>query len=172
MTSPRFEILYHHKNIQREQSRVVTKDVLGTAFLLGQSYFLDACLLVMCILSRVVYRIGIFRSVLVRISRYLPYRYQRKSRSVHVGIIFFGGNPFFPQKGGTGPLFEKKGGTGPLFDKASPPFAEKRSSLQISNTDRKYRPPSKSDTGKIPIPKKLLVTPWFITLVLSHITKI
>jgi hypothetical protein len=45
---------------------------------------------------------------------------------------FFGGNPFFPQKGGNGPLFEEKGGTSPLFDTASPPFAEKRSSRQIS----------------------------------------
>jgi hypothetical protein len=54
MTSPRFEFLYRHKNIQCGQSRVVTKDVIGTAFLLGQSYFLDACLLVMCALSHIV----------------------------------------------------------------------------------------------------------------------
>ncbi len=101
------------------------------------------------------YRIGIFRSVSVGISWYLPYQYQRKS------YIFFGENPFFPQKGGTGSLFEEKGGTGPLFDTASPPFAEKRKSRQISHTDRKYRPPSKSDNGKIPIAKKLLVTPWY-----------
>ncbi len=74
---------------------------------------------------------------------------------------FFGGNPLFPQKGALAPFLRKKGGTGPLFDTASPPFVEKRSSRQISNTDRKYQPPSKSDTGKITIPKKLLVTPWF-----------
>ncbi len=79
-----------------------------------------------------------------------------------------GGKPYFPQKGGTGFLLEEKGCTSPLFDTASPPFAEKRSSRQISNTDRKYRPPNKSDTGKIPIPKKLLVTPWYTTLVLSY----
>jgi hypothetical protein len=79
----------------------------------------------------------------------------------YISVSFFGGNPFFLQKGGTGPLFEEKGGHCPLFDTASPPFAEKRSSRQISNTDRKYQPPSKSDTGKIPIPKKLLVTPWY-----------
>jgi hypothetical protein len=88
-------------------------------------------------------------------------------KDISVGTFryhFFDGNPFFPQKGGTGPLFEKKGGTGPLFDTASPPFAEKRSSHQISNTDQKYQPPSKSDTSKIPIPKKLLVTPWYTTL--------
>jgi hypothetical protein len=118
----------------------------------------------LCENTRVVYQIGIFRSVSVGISRYLPYRYRRKSRSVHFGIIFFGGNPFIPQKGGTGPLFEEKGGTCPLFDTASPPFLEKRSSRQISNTDQKYRPPSKSETGKIPIPKKLLITPWYTTL--------
>jgi hypothetical protein len=82
---------------------------------------------------------------------------------------FFGGNPFFPQKGGTGPIFVKKGGTDPLFNTASPPFAEKRSSRQISNTNQKYRPPSKSDTGKIPIPKKLLVKPWYTTLVKSDL---
>jgi hypothetical protein len=40
-----------------------------------------------------------------------------------------------------------------------------RQSLQYNNTDRKYRKPSKSDTSKIPIPKKLLVTPWYTTLV-------
>ncbi len=33
-----------------------------------------------------------------------------------------------------------------------------------SNTDQKYRLPSKSDAGKILIPKKLLVTPWYTTL--------
>jgi hypothetical protein len=80
----------------------------------------------------------------------------------------FGGNPFFPQKGGTGPLFDGKGGTGPLFDTASPPFAEKRSSRQTSNTDQNTDHPVKSDTGKIPIPKKLLVTlPWYTTLEMS-----
>jgi hypothetical protein len=74
------------------------------------------------------------------------------------------GTPFSLKKGALAPFSRKKGGTGPLFDTASTPFAEKRSSRQISNTDRKYRPPSRSDTGKILIPKKLLVTPWYITL--------
>jgi hypothetical protein len=62
-------------------------------------------------------------------------------KEISVGTFrydFFGGKPYFPQKGGNGPLLEEKGGTSPLFDRASPPFAEKRSSLQISNTDRKY----------------------------------
>jgi hypothetical protein len=80
---------------------------------------------------------------------------------------FFGGNHFFPQKGGTfslkkgalAPFLREKGGTGPLFDTASPPFAEKRSFRQTSNTDRNTDCLVKSDTGKIPIPKKLLVTP-------------
>jgi hypothetical protein len=88
-------------------------------------------------------------------------------KEISVGTFrydFFGGKPFFPQKGGNGPLFEEKGSTSPLFDTASPPFAEKRSSCQISKPDRKYRPANKSDTGKIPIPKKLLVTPWYTTL--------
>jgi hypothetical protein len=49
-------------------------------------------------------------------------------------------------------LFPQKGGTDPLFDTASPPFAEKRSSDQTSNTDRNTDSPFKSDTGKIPIP--------------------
>jgi hypothetical protein len=83
---------------------------------------------------------------------------------VHFGIIFLAGTPIFPQKGGTGPLFEKKGGTGTLFDTASPPFAEKRSSRQISNTNQNTDRPLKSDIGKIPIPKKLLVTLWYTTL--------
>ena len=58
---------------------------------------------------RVVYRIGIFRSVSVGISRYLPYRYQRKSRSVHFGIIFLAGTPFSLKKGALDPFLRKKG---------------------------------------------------------------
>ncbi len=87
-------------------------------------------------------------------------------KEISVGTFrydLFGGKPYFPQKGGNSPLFKEKGGTSPLFNTASPPFAEKRSSRQIINTDRKYRPPNKSDTGKIPIPKKLLVTPCRVT---------
>ncbi len=86
-------------------------------------------------------------------------------KEISVGTFrydLFGRKPYFLQKRGNGPLFEEKGGTSPLFDTAGPPFAEKRSSRQISNTDRKYRPPNKSDSGKIPIPKKLLVTPWYL----------
>jgi hypothetical protein len=41
---------------------------------------------------------------------------------------FFGGNPFFPQKGGHGPLFE-----GP-----SPHFEEKRVSRQTLNSSRQF----------------------------------
>jgi hypothetical protein len=62
-------------------------------------------------------------------------------KEISVGTFwydFFGGKPYFPKKGGNGPLFEEKGGTSPRFDTASPPFAEKRSSRQISNTDQKY----------------------------------
>ena len=98
--------------------------------------------------SRVVHQIGIFRSVSVGISWYLPYRYQRKSWSVHVGILFLVGTPFSLIKGALASFLREKGGTSPLFDTASPPFEEKRSSRQISNTHRKYRQPNKSDTGK------------------------
>jgi hypothetical protein len=111
---------------------------------------------------------GRYRSVFFR---YLPYRYRRKSRSVHFGIIFWREH-FLPSKWGPGPLFEEKGGTGPLFDTASPPFAEKRSSRQISNTDWNTDCPVKSDTGKIPIPKKLLVTPWYLFIGEFSILKI
>jgi hypothetical protein len=109
-------------------------------------------------MTRAVYRIGIFRSVLVGISWYLPYRYRRKSRSVHFGIIFFAGTLFSLKKGALAPFSREKGGTSPLFDTASPPFAEKRSSRQTSNTETKI-PTAQFNTGKIPTPKKLLVTP-------------
>jgi hypothetical protein len=82
-------------------------------------------------------------------------------------MIFLARIPISLKKGGTGPLFEEKGGTSPLFDTASPPFAEKRRSRQISNSDRKYQQPNKSDTCKIPIPKKLLVTLWYTTLIFT-----
>jgi hypothetical protein len=47
---------------------------------------------------------------------------------------FFGGNPFFPQKGGTGPLFEEKRGHRPPFRYSQPPFCG--SSHQTSNTNQ------------------------------------
>jgi hypothetical protein len=112
--------------------------------------------------SRVVYQIGIFLLVLVGISWYLSYRYQRKSWSVHFGIIFLARTPFSLKKGALAPFLRENGGTGPLFDTASPPIAEKRSSHQTSNTNQNTNRPGKSDTGKIPIPKKLLVIPWYL----------
>ncbi len=75
--------------------------------------------------TRVVYQISIFRSISVGISRYLPYRYQRKSWSVHFGIIFLAGTAFSLKKGALAPFLREKGGTGPLFDTGSPPFPEK-----------------------------------------------
>jgi hypothetical protein len=61
---------------------------------------------------RVVYRVGIFPSVSVGISRYLPYRYRRKTRSVFLvsknwrePLKKLAGAPFFPRRGGLGPLF-------------------------------------------------------------------
>jgi hypothetical protein len=62
------------------------------------------------------YCLGIFWSVLVGISWYLPYRYQWKTRSVQFGI----------KKGAIAPFFPLKGGSGPLFKELCPPFEEKR----------------------------------------------
>jgi hypothetical protein len=132
-------------------------------------------------ISRVVYRVGIFRSVSVGISRYLPYRYQRKTRSVYsVSKLWrepvkkMAGAPFFLRRGGLGPLFvhfalllKKKRNSCGIFQKKSSRKILKRCSrqiLQYNNTDRKYQKSSKSDTSKIPISKKLLVTPWYTTL--------
>jgi hypothetical protein len=78
---------------------------------------------------------------------------------VQFRIIFLAGTPFFLKKGALAPFLREKGGTGPLFDTASPPFVKKRSYRQTSNTDQNTDRPFKSDTGKMPIPKKLLVTP-------------
>jgi hypothetical protein len=120
--------------------------------------------------SRVVYRIGIFRSVLVGISRYLPYQYRRKYRSVHFGIIFLAGTPFPLKKGALAPFLRKKGAPAPFLILPAPLSRKKRSSRQISDTDRKwYRPPSKSDTGKIPMRKKLLVRPLFTVDVVAAV---
>ena len=59
-----------------------------------------------------LYRSGIFRSVSVGISWYLPYRYRRKTRSVfsvskhwREPLKTLAGAPFFPRRGGLGPLF-------------------------------------------------------------------
>jgi hypothetical protein len=79
-----------------------------------------------------------------------------------------GGSTLFPKKGGLGPLFvhfalllkKKRNSRGIFQKKSSHEFLKRcsRKNLQYNNTDRKYRKPSKSDTSKIPIPKKLLVT--------------
>jgi len=104
--------------------------------------------------SRVVYRVGIFRSVSVGISRYLPYRYRRKTRSVFsVSKIWreplkkMAGAPFFIRRGGLGPLFvhfalllKKKRNSRRIFQKKSSRENLKmcsRQSLQYNNTDRK-----------------------------------
>jgi hypothetical protein len=58
---------------------------------------------------RVIYQISIFQLVSVGISWYLPYRYQRKSRSVHFGIIFLAITPFSFKKGALAPFLRKKG---------------------------------------------------------------
>ena len=117
---------------------------------------------VLCVLYvriRVVYQFGIFGRYSVGISRYLPYRYRRKIRSVHFGI----------KKGAVPPFFLKRGSMAP-FLRSSSPFWKKGGRKGGKYTKRgeryrpKYRKSSKSDTGKIPIPKKLPVTPRYPTL--------
>ncbi len=59
----------------------------------------------------------------------------------------------------------KRGRLPPFFLKS--PFWGKKGGTIQKRGERylpKYRKPSKSDTSKIPIPKKLLVTPWYTTL--------
>ena len=81
----------------------------------------------------VEYRVGIFRSVSVGISWYLPYRYRRKTRSVFSVSKFWreplkklAGAPFFLRRGGLGPLFvhfalllKKKRNSRGIFQKKS-----------------------------------------------------
>ena len=72
------------------------------------------------------------------------------------------------QKGGSAPLFPQKGGNGPLFEKLNPLLEKKGGGKGGSIQKRgeryrpKYRKSSKSDTGKIPIPKKLPVPPRYL----------
>jgi len=93
---------------------------------------------------RVVYRFGIFGRYSVGISRYLPYRYRRKTRSVHFGI----------KKGAVPPFFLKRGAMAP-FLRRSTPFWKKRGEERGevykkggNDTDRKIPIPAVSDTGK------------------------
>jgi hypothetical protein len=81
-------------------------------------------------------------------------------------------NTFRYKKGGSAPLFPQKGGNGPLFEKLDPFWKKggRRGEVYKKGGDRyrpKYRKSSKSDTGKILIPKKLLVTPRYTTLVIT-----
>jgi hypothetical protein len=96
----------------------------------------------------------------------------------------FGGSP---SKNWREPLFPTKGGPRPPFCTFRPPFEEKKEfprnfskkefpqnlkkvfppKLTVQQYRPKYRKSSKSDTSKIPIPKKLLVTPWYTTLLIS-----
>jgi len=111
-------------------------------------------------MTRVVYRFGIFGRYSVGISRYLPYRYRRIIWSVHFGIKKGAVPPFFPKRGAMAPFlrsstpFWKKGG------RKGGKYTKKGGSIRP-----KYRKSSKSDTGKIPIPKKLQVTP--VSLVMT-----
>jgi len=78
----------------------------------------------------------------------------------HISVSKRGQCPPFPQKGGNGPLFEK---LQPLLEKRG----EERGEVYEKGGDRyrpKYRKSSKSDTGKLPIPKKTAVTPRYTTL--------
>ena len=89
--------------------------------------------------SRVVYPIGIFWSVSVSISWYLPYRYRRKIWSVQFSI----------KKGAIAPFFPKKGVMVP-FLRISAPLLKKKGGNDTKRGER-YRPkipiPSQSDTG-------------------------
>jgi hypothetical protein len=113
---------------------------------------------------RVAYRVGIFRSISVGISRYLPYRYRRKTWSVFsVSKLWrellnkLVGAPFFLRRGGLGPLLvhfalllKKKRNSRGIFQKKSSREILKRcsrQSLQYNNTDRKIPIPAVSDTG-------------------------
>ena len=114
---------------------------------------------------RVVYRVSIFRSVSVGISRYLQYRYRRKTRSVfsvseiwREPLKILVGAPLFLRRGGLGPLFvhfalllkKKRNSRGIIQKKGSRKILKRcsRQSLQYNNTDRKIPIPAVSDTGK------------------------
>ena len=116
-------------------------------------------------LARVSYRVGIFWSVSVGISRYLPYRYQRKTWSVFSvsknwrdPLKKFAGAPFYPRMGGLSPLFvhlalllkKKRNSRGIIQKKISRKILKRcsRQSLQYNNTDRKIPIPAVSDTRK------------------------
>jgi len=105
-----------------------------------------------------LYRFGIFGLYSVGISQYLPYRYRRKIRSVHFGI----------KKGAVPPFFLKWGAMAPFLRSSNPlsiKRGEERGEVYKKGGDRywpKYRKSSKSDTSKIPIPKKLPVTPRYL----------
>jgi hypothetical protein len=64
----------------------------------------------LCMFIRVVYRFGIFGRYSVGISRYLPYRYRRKTRSVQFGI----------KKGAVPPFFLKRGAMAPFLRRSTP----------------------------------------------------
>ncbi len=92
------------------------------------------------VISRAVYRIGIFRSVSVGISQYLPYRYWRKSWSVHFGMIFLAGNPISLKKGAMAPFLRKKGAPAPFLIQPAPLMRKKgvpaKLVIPTGNTDR------------------------------------
>jgi hypothetical protein len=85
------------------------------------------------------------------------------------------GAPFFLRRGGLGPLFvhfalllKKKRNSRGIFQKMSSREFLKRCSRQnlrttIHNTDRNTESPANLIPSKILIPKKLLVTPWYIS---------
>jgi hypothetical protein len=68
------------------------------------------------VFSRDAYQFGFFGWYLVGISQFLPNQYRRKTWSVHFGIIFLAGTPFFLKRGvmaqffrGSTPILRKKG---------------------------------------------------------------
>ncbi len=87
---------------------------------------------------RVVYWIGIIGWYRLVFSRYLPYRYQRKSWLVYFGVKILAGAPFSLQKrglwtpfGALSPPFKGKKGFPRIYSKKKFPETSKKSSRQI-----------------------------------------
>ncbi len=85
-------------------------------------------------------RIGIFWSVSVGISWYLPYQYRWKSRSVHFGMIFLAGSSISLKKGAMAPFLRKQGAPAPFLIQPAPLLRKKgvpaKLAIPTGNTDR------------------------------------
>ncbi len=82
----------------------------------------------------------------------------------YISVWFFlAGNPISLKKGAMAPFFRKKGAPAPFLIQPAPLLQKKgvpaKLVIPTGNTDRQI---NLICTGKIPIPKKLLVTPWYL----------